>query len=91
MTWDINDPFRHYYKEENVARMADRLARGEITDEKAEWLARADHRTHGWAGTPEKFDEENGHYRGPGSKARDIARAKAYLEKLKLDKEKEAE
>lgn len=90
MTWDINDPFRHYYKEENVARMADRLARGEITDEKAEWLARADHRTHGWAGTPVKFDDV-GKYRPEGSKERDIARAKAYLEKLKLDKEKESE
>lgn len=85
MTWDARDPFRHF-RDEDVLRMADRLARGEITDEKAEWLARAQHRTHGWAGTPVPFDEI-GKYRPAGSKEKDIALAKAFLEKLKLDKE----
>lgn len=89
MVWDVNDPFRNY-RDENVLRMADRLARGEITDEKAEFLARAHHHTIGWAGRPVPFDDI-GRWRPEGSKERDIAIAKAFLEKLKLDKENETE
>jgi len=64
--------------------MVIRLARGEITDEKAEWLARAVHKATGWAGTPVAFDDV-GRYRPEGSKERDIAEARTVLEETKLD------
>lgn len=71
-----------YTQSEHIKRMVIRLARGTITDEKAEWLARAVHNQTGWAGRPVAFDD-NGKYRPVGSKERDIALARTVLETCK--------
>lgn len=73
-----------YYRNEDIIRMVTRLARGEITDEKAEWLARAVHSVTPWAGTPVSFDDI-GKFRPEGAKARDIAEAREVLEEAKKE------
>lgn len=75
-----------YQKDEDIQRMVARLARGEITDEKAEWVARAVHKLIGWAGTPVAFDD-TGKYRPVGSKEADIAMARRVLEMTKAGEE----
>lgn len=67
-----------YTRDENIKRMLVRLARGTINDQKAEWLARAVHRTKPWAGRPVAFDDI-GKFRPFGSKEADIASARAVL------------
>lgn len=79
-----------YLRNEDIQRMVARLSRGEINDEKAEWLARAVHNVIGWAGTPVAFDD-TGKYRPEGSKERDIAVAREVLEEAKLASEDEVE
>jgi hypothetical protein len=71
-----------YTSDVHIKRMVTRLARGTITDEKAEWLARAVHKQTGWAGRPVAFDD-NGKYRPVGSKEQDIAVARSVLETAK--------
>ena len=71
-----------YRRDADIKRMVTRLARGTITDEKAEWLARAVHKRAGWAGTPVKFDDI-GKYRPVGAKEQDIALARSVLETAK--------
>lgn len=79
-----------YSRDEGIIRMATRLARGEITDEKAEWLARAVHGVTPWAGTPVAFDDI-GQYRPEGAKARNIAEAREVLEEIAAELASEAE
>lgn len=84
--WRVARFMRHldetYSRDENIKRMIVRLARGTITDDKAEWLARAHHKTKPWAGTPVAFDDI-GHFRQVGAKEADLARARSVLDECK--------
>lgn len=61
-----------YLQDDDIKRMVHRLAtHGEVTMQKAEFVARAVHNRIGWACTPVKFDDI-GKYRPAGSKERDI-------------------
>ena len=69
-----------------VRRAVNRLARGEITDWKAESIARAVHTLTGWAGTPVAWDDEGKYWRA-GSRERAIAEAREVLEEVKAKRE----
>lgn len=64
MTIRMNDatglPYWHpsaYARDENIQAMVRRLGRGEITNDRVEWLATAVHRATPWAGRPIPWDE----------------------------------
>lgn len=75
-----------YLHDEDVLRMVNRLARGEITDQKAEAVARAVHLLAGWAGTPVKWDDEGQYWRS-GSREAATADAREVLEEVKAKRE----
>lgn len=66
--------------------MVNRLARGEITGQKAEAVARAVHLLAGWAGTPVKWDDEGQYWRS-GSREAATADAREVLEEVKAKRE----
>ncbi len=68
-----------YLQDEDIKRMVRRLAtHGEVTQQKAESVARAVHQRIGWAGTPVAFDAI-GKYRPEGQKQKDIEVARQVL------------
>lgn len=75
-----------YLRDDNIKAMVARLSRGEITDEKVEWVARAVHKLVGWAGTPVAWDND-GQYWNQAGRDRALAEAREVLLEAKLDNE----